>query len=264
MKKIERNNRQRGSETIDIGIEIERWGMGCADKGPRSSLIIEKSSRKQKRQSTLSQHSSAASERIHPGETKLNFQQKPPSQATEQKTGHVTNHTTLSSPHQTKNHPFPIATAKQTSLTTMRAQTPPAAAVSKVNASTQPRRSERSRKATTRLVQGWYGERLPRLSAALGVARSDNGRGNSVGGGEASSSDGWQSSGLGVEDEGQRLGVMIEEEEEEVAAMCSAPEPRRSERERRATKRFEEGWFRGRLPRLGLALGVKVSGRLDR
>lgn len=97
------------------------------------------------------------------------------------------------------------------------------------------------------------------------MARSDNGRGNSVGGGEASLSDGWQSSGLGVEDEGQRLGVMIEEEEEEeVAAVCSAPGPRRSERERKATKRFEEGWFGGRLPRLGLALGVNVSGRLDR
>lgn len=76
-----------------------------------------------------------------------------------------------------------------------------------------------------------------------------------MGGGEASSSDGWQSSGLGVEDEGQRLGVMIEEEEEEVTAVCSAPGPRRSERERKATKRFEEGWFAGRLPRLGLALG---------
>lgn len=68
MKKIERDNRQRGSETI--GIEIERWGMDCADKDPRSSLIVEKSSRKQKRQSRLSQHSSAVPERIHPGETK--------------------------------------------------------------------------------------------------------------------------------------------------------------------------------------------------
>lgn len=85
-----------------------------------------------------------------------------------------------------------------------------------------------------------------------------------MGEGEASSSDGWQSSGFGVEDGDLRLGVMIEEEEEEVAAVCSAPGPRRSERERRATKRFEEGWFRGRLPRLGLALGVNVGGRLDR
>lgn len=110
-------------------------------------------------------------------------------------------------------------------------------------------------------MEGWYGEKLPRLSAALGVAQSDNGRGNTAGG-DLSSSDGLQSSGFGLDDEGQSLGVTMVEEEE-VAAVC-APGPRRSGRERKATKRFEEGWFGERLPRLGLALGVNVSGRIGR
>ena len=72
-----------------------------------------------------------------------------------------------------------------------------------------------------------------------------------------------------MDDEGQSLGVTMveeeeeEEEEEEVAAVC-APGPRRSGRERKATKKFEERWFGERLPRLGLALGVNVSGRIGR
>lgn len=33
------------------------------------------------------------------------------------------------------------------------------------------RRSERVRKATTRFEEGWYGEKLPRLSSALGVRK---------------------------------------------------------------------------------------------
>lgn len=106
MKKIERDNRQRGSETI--GIEIERWGMDCADKDPRSSLIVEKSSRKQKRQSRLSQHSSAVPERIHPGETKNStFNETPHLKQQNRRLG--TSRTTPPSPVPTKQKttPFP-------------------------------------------------------------------------------------------------------------------------------------------------------------
>lgn len=40
-----------------------------------------------------------------------------------------------------------------------------------------------------------------------------------------------------------------------VPAVVNTPQPRCSERARRATKRFEEGWFGARLPSLSLALG---------
>ena len=61
-------------------------------------------------------------------------------------------------------------------------------------------------------------------------------------------------------DEARALGWTLEEEEEEedqaFAQIGAVVEPRRSERERRATKRFEEGWFGECLPRLSSALGV--------
>ena len=62
-------------------------------------------------------------------------------------------------------------------------------------------------------------------------------------------------------DEARALGCPLEEEEEEedqaFARICAVVEqPRRSERERQATKRFEEGWFGECLPRLSSALGV--------
>ena len=103
------------------------------------------------------------------------------------------------------------------------------------------------------------------MSSALGVGVA-RGQGNDRGrtGGEASSSDDnnqCQSTGFEEdEDEAQTLGVMEDQE----IAVYSAPEPRRSERKRKATKRFEEGWLGERLPKLSLALGVAVSDRKDR
>ena len=38
--------------------------------------------------------------------------------------------------------------------------------------------------------------------------------------------------------------------------MANKSQPRNSERARRATKRFEEGWFGAHLPSLSLALGL--------
>ena len=247
--------------------------MGCADKGQRFSLVIEESPKKKQ----TSQHSSTVPEGSHPGKQKSTSTKTHPVHRTEDFSANHTNtfqrppnkhhpksplhhHQSLAAPKKKKSQP--------THLTTMHDQNPPAAFSKASSPSAAPRRSHRSRKATTRFAEGWYGERLPRLSAALGVAQSDNGRGNTAGG-DLSSSDGLQSSGFGMDDEGQGLGVTMveeeeeEEEEEEVAAVC-APGPRRSGRERKATKRFEEGWFGERLPRLGLALGVNVSGRIGR
>lgn len=285
--KADRDNwtkRQRGSETIGIAIdvEIEGWGVkGCADIVQRPSLVIEASPEKEQKEKQTPQHSSTVPESIHSSRgNKTDFNKKPiPSTKPEDSAQTTPTLSSLSNPHQTNITPNPpplsphqsLAAIQPTnqpaSLTTMHFQTPPAIVSEGNSTSAAPRRSQRSRKATARFAEGWYGERLPRLSAALGVAQSDNDRGDTVGGDLSSSDDdeGRQSSGFEVEDEGQSLGVVIEEEEceEEVAAVC-VPGPRRSERARKATERFEQGWFGERLPRLGLALGVNVSGRVDR
>ena len=118
------------------------------------------------------------------------------------------------------------------------------------------RKSQRVRKPTERFAEGWFGEYLPRLSLALGVGVIDEGDTGHTGveGGEGSSDDS-EPSALGpqVEDETQTAGVVEEEHE------CSAAgewEVRRSERVRKATTRFAEGWYAVCLPRLSAALGV--------
>ena len=64
-------------------------------------------------------------------------------------------------------------------------------------------------------------------------------------------------------DEAPALGF-LDDENEAFAPIGAMEEPRRSERERHATKRFEEGWFGERLPRLSSALGLAVTDRMDR
>ena len=44
-----------------------------------------------------------------------------------------------------------------------------------------------------------------------------------------------------------------------VIATVDAAQPLPPKRVRRATKRYAEGWFAGRLPRLSLALGVGLA-----
>ena len=133
----------------------------------------------------------------------------------------------------------------------------------------EPRRSGRDRKATTRFLEGWFGLQLLRLSSALGVGAAAKGSENN----HATKTrmedevppncdDEIQANFCVACDEVQVLGVMVEEmeemEEEDHHGVCT-PEPRRSGRERKATRRFEEGWFGGRLPTLSAALGVVVS-----
>lgn len=236
----------KGGDGETIGIEIERWGLGCADIGRPISLVREKPPNNRK--------------------TGRLFSTAQQSTVTEHEPYHTLHSPPEKQPSSPENPLFPLINQSITfsqhpnSLTSMHTQPPPTIASSKARGtSAAPRRSSRSRKATTRFAEGWYGEKLPRLSAALGVGQS---RANTLGegGGAAPSSeddDRLQSSGFEAEDEVQNLDVtMIEEAEEEVVVVSK---PRRSGRERKATKRFEEGWFAGRLPRLGMALGVDVS-----
>lgn len=134
----------------------------------------------------------------------------------------------------------------------------------------QARRSDRERKATARFAEGWFGLQLPRLSSALGVGTAGKGPESNRATktttntktieNEASPSCDDEPRALCFEacDEVQILGVMIEEKEGDHDEV-RASEPRRSGRERKATRRFEEGWFGGRLPNLSAALGVVVS-----
>ena len=134
----------------------------------------------------------------------------------------------------------------------------------------QARRSDRERKATARFAEGWFGLQLPRLSSALGVGTAGKGPESNRATktttdtktieNEASPSCDDEPRALFFEacDEVQILGVMIEEKEGDHDG-GRASEPRRSGRERKATRRFEEGWFGGRLPNLSAALGVVVS-----
>ena len=142
--------------------------------------------------------------------------------------------------------------------------------IANLNASTEPRRSERERSATARFAQGWCALHLPSLSLALGLGavlgwRKDHAATTTtittteV---ELPPNDDIACAALGLEacDEGQVLGV-LDEEDRAFAWDGAMEDPRRSERERRATGRFEEGWFGWRLPRLASALGVAVTDR---
>ena len=138
------------------------------------------------------------------------------------------------------------------------------AIVPKVSAPAKPRCSERERKATARFAQGWCALHLPSLSLALGVGavrgpRNDYGTTTE---GELPPNDDTSCAALGFEawDEVPALGFP-DEEDQTFYPIGAMEEPRRSERERQATKRFEEGWFSERLPRLSSALGMAVTDR---
>lgn len=122
-----------------------------------------------------------------------------------------------------------------------------------------PRRSSRARKATTRYLEGRFETLLPRLSLALGVGASTADDDDDAGHEAASLSDdeGVPATNCGGEDE-----MFVSEDDclgqgrgKAAVAVCTVGF-RRSERERRATRRFEEGWFGEKLPRLSEALGV--------
>ena len=143
------------------------------------------------------------------------------------------------------------------------------AIVAKAGALNELRRSERQRSATARFVQSWCALHLPLLSLALGIGAIVQGRRNDHATkittkteGELPPNDNIDipcEVALGFEacDEVPALGLP-DEEDQAFARFSGMEEPRRSERERRATTRFEEGWFGEWLPRLSSALGVAV------
>lgn len=120
----------------------------------------------------------------------------------------------------------------------------------------EPRQSQRVRKPTERFAEGWFGVHLPRLSLALGVGVADEEDTDHTGTeGEALTSNDNEASALRsqVEDETQTAGVVGEGHE---GSAVGEWEARRSERVRKATTRFAEGWFGVSLPRLSAALGM--------
>lgn len=123
------------------------------------------------------------------------------------------------------------------------------------------RRSERARRATERFAEGWFGEKLPRLSLALGVGVvGEADPGHAGGKSKALSNGGDEPVVLGSHADGRiRTPDVIGEGQDSTAS-----EPRRSERERKATERFVEGGFGARLPRLSAALGLAVAERQDK
>ena len=139
------------------------------------------------------------------------------------------------------------------------------AIVAKVTVPAKPRCSERERTATARFAQGWCALHLPSLSLALGVGVV-RGRRNDLATttteGELPPNDNIACAALEFEacNEAPALGF-LDEEDQVFAQIGAMEEPRRSERERQATKRFEEGWFGERLPRLSSALGMAVTDR---
>ena len=118
-------------------------------------------------------------------------------------------------------------------------------------------------------MNGWCALHLPSLSLALGVGAAVQARRNehatritttakTTSEAELPPNDDIAcAAALVVEeacDEAPVLGLL--DDEDQVGTM---EEPRRSDRERRATRRFAEGWFGEWLPRLASALGVVVT-----
>ena len=140
------------------------------------------------------------------------------------------------------------------------------AVISNVIAPTEPRRSERERSATARFAQGWCALHLPSLSLALGLGavlgwKKDHAATTTTTTEiELPPNDDIACAATGLEacDEGPALGF-LDEEDHAFDCIGTMEEPRRSERERRATRRFEEGWFGWHLPRLASALGLAVT-----
>lgn len=127
----------------------------------------------------------------------------------------------------------------------------------------EPLSSKRVPKATKRFVEGWFSASLPRLSLALGVGvAGEEDADHSRAEGEASSGEVSTPLALGshTDEETQTPGV-VEEVGDDTPIGTS--EKRRSVRVRRATKRFEEGWFSASLPRLSSALSVAVADRKE-
>ena len=143
--------------------------------------------------------------------------------------------------------------------------------VGKVTVPAKPRCSERNRTATARFAQGWCALHLPSLSLALGLGAVAQGRRNDYATkmtteGELPPNDDIAcAAALGFEacDETPALGF-LDKGDQRVAQISESEEPRRSERERQATKRFKEGWFGEWLPRLCSALGLAVTDRMGR
>ena len=125
---------------------------------------------------------------------------------------------------------------------------------------TQPRRSERERTATARFAESWFSAKLRSLSLALGLGVADiNDHVKVVR--EASSSDADDSGAIGLQEAEDEMCVLHVMEVQEADVVAEAvPELRRSQRERRATERFVEGWFGVRLPALSSALGLSGAG----
>lgn len=135
-----------------------------------------------------------------------------------------------------------------------------AAAILAVVGASEPRRSERARKATKRFVEGYLCVLLPRLSFALGVGvsnREDTDQAGVESGALSSDDDEPLAPAPQLDDETRIPDTMGEGQE---AAIVGATENRRSGRVRKATQRFVEGWFGVHLPSLGSALGVAVPG----
>lgn len=132
-----------------------------------------------------------------------------------------------------------------------------AAAILAIVGASEPRHSKRVRRATQRFVEGWFGAHLPRLSLALSGRVTDGEDAEHAGAEvEASLSEG----NAQADDESQTPSAVGEVRE---AAVVGASENRRSERPRRATGRFLEGYLGVLLPRLSLALGVGVADRQE-
>lgn len=141
------------------------------------------------------------------------------------------------------------------------------AIVAEVIVPAKPRCSERQRTATARFAQGWCALHLPSLSLALGIGAVVQGRRNDYATttiatteGQLPRNDNIACAALGLEACDETPEFLEEEEEDQTCTRIGAmEEPRRSERERSATKRFVEGCLGEWLPRLASALGLAVT-----
>ena len=143
--------------------------------------------------------------------------------------------------------------------------------VAEVIVPVKPRCSERQRTATARFAQGWCALHLPSLSLALGIGAAYQGRKNdhvvttitttTTTECELPPNDDITCAALGLEGCDEAPGFLEEREKEDQACtgIGAIEEPRRSERERHATKRFVEGCLSQWLPRLASALGLAVT-----
>ena len=142
------------------------------------------------------------------------------------------------------------------------------AIVAEVTVPAKPRFSERQRTATARFAQGWCALHLPSLSLALGIGAAYQGRKSdhattttmTTTEGELPLNNDIPCAALGFEACNDAPGSLEEMEEDQACTGIGATEePRRSERERHATKRFVEGCLSQWLPRLASALGLAVT-----